>query len=241
VEKKIISLGLVSGLLGGLASFTFARSLVTPVIRQAIEFEESGEHGEHIDAVVARVAQENLGAAAGTVLFAMAVGALFAVAFITVSMLLNRRRLDIDPRLTALLLAIAGVVTVNLVPFLIYPANPPGVGRAESIGDRTTAYVIAVALSVTIAVIAVVLAARLVPRVGGWAAIAAGAFGYAVTTSVTALVLPRFDETPPGYPAAVLSDFRFYSVFSQAIVWLVIGATFAALLPRVTGAAHAHR
>jgi predicted cobalt transporter CbtA len=241
VEKKTISLGLVSGLLGGLASFTFARLQVTPVIRQAIDFEASGEHGEHADPVVSRVAQENLGAVAGTVLFAMAMGALFAVAFITVSMRLNRNRLDVDPRLTALLLAAAGFVTVNLVPSLIYPANPPGVGRAESIGDRTTAYLIAVALSVTVAVIAVVLAARLVPRVRGWVAVVTGVFGYGVTTSATALVLPRFDETSPGFPAAVLSDFRLYSVLSQAIVWLVIGATFAALLPRITGAAHAHR
>lgn len=243
MEKKIISLGLVAGLLGGLASFGFARLRVTPVIRQAIEFEEGGEHAVHANEheLFTRAVQENVGAGAGTVVFAMAVGALFAVAFITVSMWLSRRGISVDPRWTALLLAGAGVVTVNLVPSLLYPANPPGVGLAETIGDRTSAYLTTVVLSVTLAVVASALTVRLVPRIGGWAAAGAGMLGYVAATCVAAAALPRFDETPTGFPADVLSDFRMYSVLSQAILWLAIGAVFASLLPRLTGAVHADR
>jgi predicted cobalt transporter CbtA len=242
VEKKLISLGLMAGLLGGLASFAFARLQVTPVIRRAIEFEEGGQHREHEheQELFTRAVQENVGTAAGTVVFAMAVGAIFAVAFITGSMRLSRRGISVDPRWTALLLAGAGFVTVNLFPFLLYPANPPGVGLAETIGDRTSAYLVTVGLSVTLAIVAIAVTVRLVPRIGGWAAAGTGVLGYVAATSIAAAALPRYDETPAGFPADVLSDFRMYSILSQAILWLVIGAIFAGLLPRRTGAVHAH-
>jgi hypothetical protein len=33
-----------------------------------------------------------------------------------------------------------------------------------------------------------------------------------------------------GFPAEVLADFRTYSLLNQALMWLVIGATWACLL-----------
>jgi hypothetical protein len=261
MEKKIVGFGLVAGLLSGLASFGFARTWGAPVIADAIEYEEqrssaeaalTGEH-VHEHEVFTRALQENVGAGVGTIVFAIAMGALFAVSFIVVSNQLYRRHLSCDPRSLAMMLAGAGFVSVNLVPFLAYPANPPGVGLAGTLSARTSAYLLAVGLAVGLAVVASAVALRLAPKVGGWTAIALGSVGYLVAVGVTTVVLPSYDETPgaltdargttvfPGFPADVLADFRMYSIGAQAILWLVLGGSFAVLISRTsTSASAAH-
>jgi hypothetical protein len=60
-------------------------------------------------------------------------------------------------------------------------------------------------------------------------------------------LLPSFHEVPgplsgpdglvlDGFPAEVLAEFRLYSLVNQALMWLVIGVTWACLaaLPRVS-------
>ena len=43
-------------------------------------------------------------------------------------------------RATSVLIALSGIVAVYIVPNLKYPANPPSVGDAETIGIRTGLY-----------------------------------------------------------------------------------------------------
>jgi len=57
---------------------------------------------------------------------------------------------------------------VYLVPFLKYPANPPAVGQADTIGARTGWYLVAVLASVMLTVAVVWLARTLANRLGGW-------------------------------------------------------------------------
>src|SRR5207302_9169818 len=52
----------------------------------------------------------------------------------------------------SLLLAAMGFVTVSLVPFLKYPANPPSVGSPDTLGRRTALYLLVLAWSVVTAI-----------------------------------------------------------------------------------------
>jgi hypothetical protein len=253
VDKRIIGLGLCAGLAGGVASFGLARWQVTPSIAAAIDYEQarsaaeaalSGEH-LHEHEVFSRAFQENIGAGLATVVFGIVIGALFAVAFSAVWLSLLRRHLAVNPRAAAGALAVSGFVSLCLVPFLVNPANPPGVGEHDTMSDRTTSYLTVLVVSAIAAAAAFALALRMTARFGGFTAVLLGALGYSVTIGVVSAVMPRYVETPaplsdgqgrvsfPGFPADVLADFRMYSLLSQAVMWLIIGVVFAAVVPRV--------
>ena len=270
MEKKYIRIGVASGLVAGLASFAYARLEVSPLIDQAIDYEEdrshaeaalTGEHG-HGHEVFTRALQENVGAGVGTLVFGLVMGALFAVAFSVLMAVLRRRAMPVDARAAAALLAVAAFVSTTVIPSLAYPPNPPGVGVEDTIGDRTTAYLVIVVVSVVLAATAASAALHLTPRLGGWQSGIAATAGYLAATAAAAALMPSFHEVPgpmagldgetvfPGFPAEVLSDFRIDSLLTQAILWSVIAAGFAVMLPRtarhdstapLVGAAHGDR
>ena len=253
MEKKIIGLGLVAGLIAGVTCFVFARWQTAPLIAAAITYEEgrshaeavmTGEHG-HEHEVFTRAVQENVGSAAGIIAFAVIMGALFAVILTVVTAALRRHRVEADIRSVAAATAVAAFVSTSLIPFLVFPSNPPGVGRPESAGERTSAYLALVLVSVALACVAFSFALRLAPRLGGRQAAATSAFAYLITVSATAMFLPRFDETPdplidgdgiirfPGFPADLLAEFRVDALLTQAMMWSVVGVVFIMALPRV--------
>jgi len=73
----------------------------------------------------------------------------------------------------------------------------------------------------------------LVPRLGGWSATLVGACAYVLGVAVVMLILPDVTETPDGFPADVLYDFRLYSLGTQLVMWTTIGVVFASLTRRV--------
>ena len=58
--------------------------------------------------------------------------------------------------------------TLFFIPFLKYPANPPSIGNSDTIGRRTTLYLILIALSLLIVVGVAVAARQLAARFGTW-------------------------------------------------------------------------
>src|SRR5262249_32998666 len=142
----------------------------------------------------------------------------------------------IDGVLTAqgasVLLAAIGFVAVYLVPSLKYPANPPAVGNADTIGTRTALYFIMIAISMAAMVVAVGPKGRLAPRQGEWNATLAAGATYLVLVGAAALLLPTINEVPEHFPAAVLWDFRIVSIGAQLIMWATIGVLFGALTER---------
>ena len=252
MDKRIVALGLVAGFAGGVGAFAMARWNVTPSIAAAIDYEEGRSAAEaalsgapeHSHELFSRALQENVGAGVATIGFGIVIGALFAVAYGMTWLTLRRHRLAATPRGTAVATAGAGFVAVCLLPFLAYPANPPGVGAHDTMADRTTAYLTVLLLSVGLAGVAFVMASRSAARIGGFAAAVAGVSGYATAMGVVLALAPRFSETPgpltddsgavvfPGFPAEVLADFRMYSVLSQAVLWVIVGVVFAAVIPR---------
>ncbi|MGC4934542.1 CbtA family protein [Gordonia sp. DT30] len=254
MEKKFIGAGLLSGLVAGIVAFIFARLFIEPQTTKAIDYEEGRSHAEeHLMAahggagghehgeVFTRSVQENIGAGVGTIVFALCMGAFFAVAFTILWTYLARHHPDTDGRWVAVALGVLGFVAAFAVPFFAYPANPPAVGDADTIGARSGAYLTITVVSVVAMIAAVVFALWLRPRLGGLTSAVLAAIGYLVVITVAIILLPQFHEVPepltdgdrivfPGFPAAVIGDFRVYVIANQVILWTVLTTVFAAVL-----------
>ncbi|WAC54807.1 CbtA family protein [Gordonia sp. SL306] len=255
MEKKFIGAGLLSGLIAGIVAYVFARLFIEPQVAAAIDYEEgrshaeemlAGDHGAHEHGeVFTRSIQENIGAGVGTVVFAVCMGAFFAVAFTILWAYIGRHFPATDPRMVAAALGVIGFVAVFGVPFFAYPANPPAVGNDDTIGARSGAFLTITLLSLAFAIAAVVLALWLRPRLGGLLSGVAATVGYLVAVTITVAVLPEFDEVPgpvandsgqimfPGFPGDVIGDFRVYTIANQVVLWTVLTVVFAVILGRL--------
>ena len=249
MEKRIIWRGLLAGASAGVLAFVFARVFLEPVIGRAIDYEGgrgeaesaiSGGH-EHEMELFTRDVQANVGMGFGVLAFAVAMGALFSVAFIVA----YSRFVNTSVRAQSLVLAAGAFAVVYLVPFLKYPANPPSIGDPDTIGKRTGLYLLMIVLSLAFAIAAVWLGRRLVPKLGMWGATLSGIGGYIVVIAVVMLLLPPVSEVPqpllneqgaimyPGFSADDLFDFRLYAVGTQLIIWATIGLVFGTLVSRL--------
>src|SRR6266496_1909629 len=227
--RSLLVWGLLAGLLGGLLAFGFASVYGEPPVEAAIAIEEQNsaahDHGAAQEPPpVSRDVQRTAGLAIATTLFGTALGGLFALAF---AFAYGRLR-ALTARATAFTVAAVGFVAVELVPYVVYPPNPPAVGHAETIGDRTAAYFGIMAISVVLAIVVVYVA-----RAGWLVAVGAG-LAYVVVVSAAAALLPTFDEVPRDFPAKTLWDFRLASLGTQVVLWATIAVAFAALLQRST-------
>jgi predicted cobalt transporter CbtA len=242
--RSLLVWGLLAGLLGGVLAFGFASVFGEPPVEAAIAIEEQGgghdhgtadgtdadaAHAEEEPAEVSRGVQRTIGLAIATCAFGTALGGLVALAFAFAYGRLG----PLGLRATVGTVTAVGFVAVVLVPYVTYPPNPPAVGHAETISDRTAAYFAMMAISVILAVLAVRLARA------GWLAAIGAALGYVVAVSVAGALLPTFREVPEDFPAQTLWDFRLASLGTQVVLWATIGLAFVALLQRSTNRATA--
>lgn len=231
--RSLLVWGLLAGLVGGVLAFGFAAVVGEPPVEVAIAIEEEGgghDHGEGAEgaeaAEVSRGVQSTVGLAIATCAFGAALGGVVALAFAFAHGRIGTH----TPRGTAFATTVVGFVAVVGVPYLAYPPNPPAVGHAETIGDRTAAYFGLMVISVVLAV-AALYAYRLADRAGWLAAVGAGV-GYVVAVTGAAALLPTFSEVPQGFPAQTLWEFRLASLGTQVVLWVTIGVVFAVLLDR---------
>lgn len=239
--------GLVCGAVAGLLAGGFGFVVGEPRVQCAIDFEQRARPSESVVAVSghAKVAHtaggdklvsrdgQRAGLVLATLLYGVFVGGLFALVFAVA-----RGRLGV-PADWALSTRLAGAlfVAVVLLPFLKYPANPPAVGRPETIGSRTGLYLVMVAVSLQ-ALLAAVRGARAV-RGGAppWVRpLVAGAI-FVGTCVVAMLVLPGVHEVPARFPADLLWEFRLSSLGTQLVLWTMLGAGFGIASHRAAGPA----
>lgn len=226
---------LVRGMLAGLAAAALALVVAwlygEPQVAHAIAFEEARAHAEHAGhepEVVGRTVQKTAGLITAMAVYGTALGGLFSIAFAFASGRLGR----LGARATAALVALAGFVAIELVPFLKYPATPPAVGNPATIGGRTALYFCMMALGILATTAAVIVCRRLVPRLGAWNAITVTAVGYAVLLAVVYRLTPKPEAVPEHFPATVLWDFRLASLGVQLVLWSTIGLLFGYLTER---------
>lgn len=257
MDKSILSIVLRSlgfGALGGVLTFVFARIAVEPIIGRAIEYEEGRgaaqhamdhaagmhDHSHEDMELFSRTVQENVGLFFGTLLFGLAMGALFAVVY-TVAV---GRLGNLSQRNLALVVSGGLFVALYATPFLKYPASPPVVGTPETIKERTGLYLLMVVVSVVAMVAAVGLSRKLAARYGNWVGNILAGKAYIIVTVLIMVALPNVMQVPtpltdaagtivfPGFPANDLYLFRLYSFIAQALLWLTIGVGFASVIER---------
>jgi hypothetical protein len=245
--RTLLIRGMLVGVLAGLLSFAVARILGEPPLARAIAFEEqvgaghAGEsHADHGTAAaahdhgtaeesVSRATQSGIGLLTAILAYGAAFGGLFAIVFA----LVYRRVGPWDARTTAVLLAAAAFITVYFVPSLKYPANPPAIGIAESIGYRTQLYFAMIAIAIAAMVIAVMIAKSLVAARGSFEATLIGGAAFVGLVIIAGVLMPSLDDVSDGFPADVLWNFRTASLAIHAALWGTMGLVFGSLAASV--------
>jgi Probable cobalt transporter subunit (CbtA) len=228
----LLGRGLLAGLAGGLIAFAFAHTFGETAIDHAIVFEQARDAASGLPAdpvLVSRRIQSSVGLLTATCVYGLALGGLFALVFAAA----QGRVVRLRPRATAAALALAGYTIVFAVPFLKYPANPPGVGDPDTIGERTTLYLAAIGGSILAALVAYRVGRALAGRFEPWYAALGAAAVYVALVVATALALPAVHEVPKGFPADTLWRFRLASLGTQACIWTTLGLGFGVLADRL--------
>lgn len=232
VMRSLLLCGLVAGACAGLLATGFAEVAGEPAVKQAIAFEhaQAKAAGKPPDVeLVSRTVQRTAGLLTGAVVYGLALGGLFALAFGFVYGRVSRA----SPARTAFWLAAAAFLVIYLVPFLKYPANPPAVGSPDTVGRRTALYFVMAAVSLIAAVAAVRVRAWLSRRSRAAAATPVGVAAYLLLVVAAGIALPGVEEVPAAFPAVTLWRFREASVGTQLVLWATIGLVFAAGAQRV--------
>lgn len=218
--------GLAAGLLGGLASGLVLLIAGEPSIDEAIRLEQAASAGSATEEVFTR-GQQHLGMVLASGLFGLAVGGVLGILLYILG-----RRMAGTPWERSMKIALAGFGVYFLVPFLKYPANPPGVADPETVGIRTAGYLVLVLVSVAACFLGMAIARRLKAR--GTPAhyrhlIVAGSYLLLLGTAFFAL--PPAVK-PDGIPSGLLWDFRMASIGGQAVLWICTGVILGLLSMR---------
>lgn len=236
--RRGLAAGLLAGLLAGLFAFIFGE----PRVQDAIDIEEqaaSAHAGLSLVPIPAQISEWGVsrpeqrgGLFLATMLYGIAAGGLFAIAF---AVLRGRGAQRSDWQL-ATRLAAAIFVAIVLVPFVKYPANPPAVGNPDTIGDRTVYYLILLVGSL----LAMLAAARVAWSVRDdappWRRPLMAAATFIAVAGGLALALPGVQEIPPDFPAWLIWQFRLSSLGAQAVLWSALGVCFGIASHRAAAA-----
>lgn len=224
-----IRAGALAGLAGGATSAVFLGLVGERSLGAAIALEQAGAGAHAPEAMYGRSTQQ-VGGMVGTTLVGMGLGVLLAVVF----MRLRPRLPGRTDWLKALWLGGAAWVTLHLVPALKYPPNPPGVGDPDTVGTRTSTYLLLMAFSVVAAVAASTFSAW-VGRRGAdeQLRVVAGAVGYAALVAIALLAFPPTPDAVDA-PAQLVWRFRLQSLGGTALLWLASAMVLGRLVtPRV--------
>lgn len=225
----VLKAAIIAGLLAGLTVAAVHLVITEPIIDQAIALEEQHAEsgGTHEEPLVSRRAQKG-GLVLGYLLYGLTWALLFGVVYQLV-----QRWLPADSWTTrGLLLAFMTYWSVCLLPFLKYPANPPGVGDPDTIGYRQALYVGFLALSVAVAAVSIWLGRFLTRaqglRRGPWIPIA----GCLLLLSAALYLLMPSNPDDVTMPADLVRTFRAFSLLGLTVFWAVLGFLFSKLLGR---------
>ncbi|WP_121251734.1 CbtA family protein [Nocardioides ferulae] len=247
--RSFLVRGLLAGLIAGAFAFVVGYTVGEPPIDDAIALEATAapaaapdptaghthdhagtahSHGDDAGGGISRTTQKTWGLATATIAVGVALGGIVALVAAGVAGRLGRLSLVGS---TALVTAL-GFVAYSLLPFLKYPAAPPAVGSANTIGSRTASYFAFVLISVVAMVAVVALAGALAPRLGGHQAVVAAGTAYVAVVAVAALAMPTVNEIG-AFPADVLWEFRLSALLTQTALWAALGVALTWLLGRL--------
>ena len=212
---------IISGALAGAIHGTVNFAIVEPYLDQAIGIENenlfaSGEADDNpqfwADYEEYRVWQKSGQVIAGMIL-GVAMGSLFGIVYA-----LSRNSLPGKNDVTkAVVLAGIMWITIYLIPFLKYPANPPTVGDAETVVLRSILYVSFIAISGFGALAFYKLSKKLQSDKKYL-----GLVGYAVFIIAAFIVMPENPDEVTA-PMNLVNEFRLMSVLGVTSFWISVG------------------
>ena len=216
-----ITIVLVSGALAGLVHGTVNFTIVEPYLDQAIGIENqslfaSGEAEDNLEFWAEyesyRIWQKSGQVLAGVIL-GTAMGSLFGIVYA-----LSRNSLPgkNDVSKAAVLSGIMWV-TLYLIPFLKYPANPPTVGDADTVVLRTILYLSFIAISGIGALAFFKLSTKFQNNKKYL-----GLVGYVVFIIVVFFAMPENPDEITA-PMNLVNEFRLVSVLGVSSFWASVG------------------
>ena len=217
--------GVLAGVVGGLLAGAFGFLLAEPVMDRAVDLDTARQAaaGEHVSETFSRPTQ-HVGFLVATLAVGIALGVLFGVFY----GLLHRADPEQAPWQRALHLGGCAFFGAYLVPFLRYPANPPGVGDPGTIDARANSYLSALAIGLVGAVLLGLAQRGLTER--GWRPSyrQLGLVAVAVLTVAITFALP--DNTDPiPVDAGLIWEFRLLSFATSALLWGGLAVAFGLL------------
>jgi hypothetical protein len=226
----VVKAGVLAALVTVVVVSLYHFALTEPVIQRAIDYENNVKLAEGVqeDELLGRSTQ-HIGLVVGFVIFSLAWALIFCAVFYPLQLQMPRATL----LSRVVLLSGAMYWSVSLLPSLKYPANPPGAGEPETLGERQALYFGFMALSILMTGI-VLFASRLAEKrdflgLSRGQRLAATAAGLVIGAAALYLILPAYPDEIT-VPHDILSSFRWYSALGLTIFWAVFGACFAALL-----------
>lgn len=215
--KKLLGAALLAGLFAAVITAGFHWLFTEPIIDRAVEIEApSADHAE--EAVVGRPMQK-FGLVVGFLLYGLAWGALLGSLAYAL-----RPQLAVGKGKEYFLLAVILGWSVALFPLLKYPANPPGVGEAATIGYRQELFLAAIALSLAGMLAALLTRHRL--RRAGRRTAGLIVVAYAAYLVVIYALLPQ-NPDPVKVDGEMVHRFRLLSFAGQVLFWTALGGVFS--------------
>jgi predicted cobalt transporter CbtA len=231
VIRSYLLRGMLCGIVAGVFAFLYAHQIAEPQISQAVTFETQmrSAAGKPLEPeMFSRGIQSGIGLLTAVLAVGAALGGIFALG----CALAYGRVGSLGARGTALLLAGAAFLSVELVPGLKYPANPPSIGLSSTIGLRTELFFSMIAISILTMILAGMIGIAVASRVGQWNASILAVAVYVAGIATAQVVLPDINEVPANFSAVLLWNFRLSSIGTHAVLWSVLGLLFGYLSER---------
>lgn len=225
--RTLLVRGMLAGLVAGVLAFLWAHFVGESPVRAAIAVEEAAAPkpvpGAPVEEeLVSRSTQETWGLGLGVIVFSVAIGGFLSLVFAMV----YGRTSALRARGTVAAICGLGFLAIVLVPLTKYPANPPAVGSADTINERTEWFFVLIIIALVAVVAAVRLGRQLAARWGAGNATFAAGLLFVVLIAVAHLALPAQNEVRAGFPPQILWDFRLANLGTQLILWATLAFGF---------------
>ncbi|WP_110516011.1 CbtA family protein [Herpetosiphon llansteffanensis] len=220
---------LLAVLLAGTVVAAFHLVFTEPLIDQAIGLEDvnhtlnEAPHAGGDEPIVSRNGQK-IGLFVGYGLYGLSWALLLSVVF----HLGQGFFCQLGVRRTALLFGFLVFWACALMPFLKYPANPPGVGEPDTVNVRQQLY-IGIQFASAIGVVGALALGRWVAarwRLPQW--VVSGAL-LALSGAIIQLAFPAATD-PIRLPMELVNEFRAWSLAGLSLYWLLVGLAFGGCL-----------
>lgn len=232
--------GVLAGAIGGTIAGLFGYLLAEPVIDRAVNLEAVRVAAEQAKATASGHPLENTvevfdrstqhaGLIFATIGTGIALGVLLSVAYA----IARSARPEGDVWTRCLRFGGAAWFGAYLVPFIRYPANPPGIGDPGTLSMRTNAYLTALAIGLVGVLAAARLAADLRERGTRPSSRQLAVVGMLVATVSLTYLLPT-NEDALNAPAGLLWEFRLLAFATTSLLWAGLTVSFG-LLEQRTG------